>query len=443
MKSLNALVGTTAANSLTLYPDSFTSLIQNNSSANVAMGKALINSQHRYLLQKYFNNESSYSITTIGANVVTLTAKPAIADTSATLSYQWAFPSTISIASFSDGEQRNVTFTKGSTAISWSNGLVGSKFLLTNTVLSGATTAILSTPWASTTGSYLIQFSDGETKTVTLTANSTAVSWTGGLSSTVQAYIYTSINTTSLGVGGVQTYKLPPDYSKLKTGTLTIGSLKWTPTEILSRQEWDNLNVFPYYADIPNNFFIYNNQFSLWPIPSTTGNIISFNYKRRVPDLSLDDAIAGTVSVSVNGTTVTGSGTGWIPTVSNNNESRWIQFAQPTGDNLWYQVQSVDSATSLTLYDAYYGTTAISGGSYILGQMPLLVEDFQDMIIYGALMIYFSSIVSDDDKYKKFKALYDDRLELLSEYAGSKTVNVNLSRRGYYQNPNLYNQNIG
>jgi len=440
MKSLTQLVGTTASNSSTLYPDSFTSKSLNNTAQNVAFGKAEINNQHRYLLQKYFNNESSYSITTIGANVLTITANLAVGDIAATLSVAWVPPSTISTVTFSDGEQRQVTFIKGSTTITWQNGIVGTKFLTTNPILAAATSATLQSAWNFPTGSYGIVFSDGETKTVTLTLGSTAVSWSGGLSANVQAFIYTSTITTSIAVGGVQTYKLPPDYSKLKTGTLTIGSLKWTPTEIVSRQEWDKLNVFPYYADIPNNFFIYNNQFSLWPIPSSTGNIISFNYKRRVPDLSLDDVTAGTVTVAVGATTVTGVATGWTPSTSIN-ESRWIQF--PTGDNLWYQVQSVDSATSLTLYDPYYGSTAVTGGIYTLGQMPLLMEDFHDMLVYGALMSYFSTIVRDADKFADAEKQYNLRLELLTEYAGSKTVNVNLSRHRNYQNPNSYPQNIG
>src|ERR1035437_4372863 len=139
MKSLTQLVGTTASNSSTLYPDSFTSKSLNNTAQNVAFGKAEINNQHRYLLQKYFNNESTYSITTIGANVLTITTGLAVGDISATLTYAWGLPSISTSVTFSDGEQRQVSFIKGSTAITWQNGLVGTKFLLTSTVLSAAT----------------------------------------------------------------------------------------------------------------------------------------------------------------------------------------------------------------------------------------------------------------------------------------------------------------
>ncbi len=442
MRSTTSLIGTTASNSPTLYPSSFTSLSLNNTAANVALGLELINNQQRYLLQKYFSNEASYSITTIGGTSITLTASPAINSVSATLAFAWPYQSVNALVPFSDGEQRTVSFTNNSTAITWQGGIQGSKFYTTNTISAGATTATLLTPWVASTGSYLIQFSDGETKTVTLTANSSALSWSGGLSGSVQAYFNTSIIATTATVGGIQEYRLPPDYSKLKTETLTIGSLKWTPREILTREEWDNLNVFPYYADIPSNYFIYNNKFQIWPIPATTGNVITFNYKRRIPDLSLADYSTGNVSVSNGGLTVTGSGTTWVLTMNSVSESRYIQFAQPTGDNLWYQIQSVDSTTSLTLMQPYQGVTIASSTTYVIGQMPIIMEDFHDMLVYGALMVYFSSIVSDAEKYKQFKALYDERLELLAEYAGSKTIHVNLGRKANMMNPNLFQNNI-
>ena len=431
----------------TLYGD----ITGNTSPANLARGAYLANIEQKYLLQKYFNNEETFSITTIGSVNLTLTAVPVLGATSATLTYAWSNPSTQATVTFSDGEQRLVTFKNGSTAITWQNGLVGTKFLLTAGVAAAATSATLATAWAYTTGTYTIQFSDGETKSVTLTAGSTAVSWIGGLSSTVSAFIFTSINTVAIGFGGVQTYKLPADYSKLKTGTLTIGSLKWTPTEVTSREEWDRLNVFPYYADIPSHFFIWNNQFQLWPIPATTGNVITFNYKRRVPDLSIADVVGTegvTASVTNGSTTVTLAGITIMPTNNSVGESRWIQFAPTTaaatsGDNLWYQIQSVDTTTSITLSQPYQGTSVTNSITWTIGQMPVLMEDFQDMLVWKPIIFYFSSIVDNKTKREEFEGLYQEKLILLNEYGGSKTVNVNLSRKVISRNPNLYGQNFG
>lgn len=423
----------------TTLQTNFGTLSQNTSTANLAFGAMLMNIEQRYLLQKYFSNEASFTITTIGSTTQAVTSAPIIGAVSATLAVSWAFPSCVTSVTFSDGEVRNVSFTNGSTAIAWQGALTGTQFTLTSTVAAAATTATLSTAWVASTGSYLIQFSDGEQKTVTLTSGSTSLSWSGGLSATVNAYFNTSVMTTSLSVGGVQSYRLPSDYSKLKTGTLTIGNLKWTPKEVLSRQEWDELNVFPYYADIPNNFFIYQNKFNLWPIPSTTGNIITFNYQRRIPDLSIADyTTPGTVSVTNGSNTVAGVATSFIATTNSVSESRWIQFAQPTGDNLWYQIASVDSTTGITLYSPYQGITVSGSSTYTIGQMPILLEDFQDMLLWKALSVYFTSIVDNPKKRAEYEDLYKNKLLLLEEYCGTKTVNVNLGRRQINRNPNLY-----
>ena len=429
----------------------FGDLSGNTSTANLSRAAYLANIEQRYLLQKFFNNEETFTITTIGAVNLTVTAVPVLGATSATLSYAWSYPSTTSVVTFSDGEQRNVIFKNVSTAITWTNGLIGTKFNLTAVVLAAATSATLANAWAGTTGTYTIQFSDGETKSVVLTNGSAAITWAGGLVANVGSFIFTSVCTTAIAVGGVQEYKLPADYSKLKTGTLTIGSLKWTPTEVTSREEWDRLNVFPYYADIPSHFFIWNNKFQLWPIPATSGNIISFNYKRRIPDLSIADVVGGagvTASVTNGSTTVTVAGVSLMPTNNSIGESRWIQLAPTTaaatsGDNLWYQIASVDSTTSITLSQPYQGTTVTNSITWTIGQMPVLMEDFQDMLLWKPLMNYYGSIVDNKTKYSEYKNNYDEKMELLKEYGGSKTVNVNLCRKTYSRNPNLYGQNFG
>lgn len=428
--------------SFTEQQTQFGDLSGNAATDNLARGAKLANQEHRYLLQKFFSNETSYSIPTIGGNTYYVTAAPAVGAVSATLAVAWASPTATISTTFSDGEVRNVLYTYLSTAITWQVPLTGTTFNLTANVSSGATTATLETAWATATQTSTTLFTDGESKSVTFTLNSTTISWAGGLTSTVGDSVQTSVMTTAISIGGAQFYRMPPNYSKLKTITITVGNLQWTLNEIRSREEWDRLNVFPYFANIPQSFFIFpggdhNGKIGIWPIPSSTGNIVTFNYKFRTPDLSLADYSMGTVSVTNGGTTVTGVGTTWVVTTNAGSESRWIKIAQNAGDNLWYQVASVDTTTSLTLYQPYQGIT-VSGGTHTLGQMPLLAEDFQDMLIYRPLMFYYASIVKDKEREEMYKALYADKLEMLKEYSGSNTVNVNLSPRPIGKNPNLY-----
>lgn len=263
----------------------------------------------------------------------------------------------------------------------------------------------------------------------------------------LEKYFFNEYSSTILTVTDQQFYDLPYDYSKLKTGTITVGELKWTPIEVLSRIDWDKLNVFPYYSDIPNNFFIYNNQLAFWPIPSTTGNTITFNYKRRVTDLTFADYVTGTVSATNGSATITGLATGfqanYIPSSGSVlNLNLWIKITPPLGDGNWYQIESIQSATSLTLVNTYQGGNT-SGASFIIGQMPLLLEDYHDLLVYRPLMIYFSSIAPNDNKKKEFEGLYNAGIKMLDDYAGSKTVNVNLRGQINTINPNSYPSSIG
>lgn len=263
----------------------------------------------------------------------------------------------------------------------------------------------------------------------------------------LEKYFFNEKDTTIPTVTQQQFYNLPYNYSILKTITITDGNLKWTPTEIFTREDWDRLNVFPYYSDIPSNFFIYNGQIGIWPIPSSSSNTITFNYKIRVPDLSFTDYSTGTVTTTNASTTITGSGTGflanYLPSAGSVlNLNLWIRIPAPSGDGNWYQISSIESATSLTLVNTYQGGTK-SGATYTIGQMPLLLEDYHDLLAYRPLTIYFNSINHDGEKLKVYQELYNEGIAKLDSYAGKKTVQVNLRNRINTTNPNAYPQSIG
>ena len=101
------------------------------------------------------------------------------------------------------------------------------------------------------------------------------------------------------------------------------------------------------------------------------------------------------------------------------------------------------STTTATLYGPYPGKLPITSQVCNIGQMPLLAEDFQDLLAYRPLMIYFSSINKDPDKASQFKDLYQEKLKQLAEYSGSNLVNVNLGRRPINSNPNLFGSSFG
>lgn len=375
-----------------------TTLAQNTSAANQSMLSILLDEQHRLLIQKYFDNERTYTTTTVGSQSLTLTTPLTVGATSATLTTAWAYPTALYLVTFSDNEQQMVQFTYNSTAVTWVSPLIGSA-------------------------------------------------------------------TNLISLVGVAAYDLGTYISKLTNMTVTIGQLKYQPIPVMTRQDWDLINTLPYNSDIPAYFFIYNNQVNIFPIPATTGYIISFNYKTRVPDLTYAwnadwsawtpgntplDYANGTIGMTQGSTAVTGSGTSWgttgkLPTgVDLTFALLYLKATPPKGDGYWYQIQSFTSDITLTLINPVVNAPNIaSGASYVIGQLPLLFEDFQLAIVYGALMTYYSSIVPDGERFKQYQALYQTRTQAMEEYIGTKTQNVNLGQSPAQVNNNLFVNGIG
>lgn len=375
--------------SFTKLKRQFKDLSQNSSSANDTLAGTLINQQHKYLLLKFFDNERTFTMTTIGPQTLTM----------------------------------NVT--SGTTA-----------------VISGGTTATLSAVWPTTAIStqQLVVFTNGEQRTVNFNQGSATITW--------QSPLTTSASTTASCVG-VQSYPLPANVSKVKNATITIGQLVYTPAPVSSVQEWTKLNALPYTSSIPAYFFIYQNQLNFWPIPSATGEIITLNCQVNVPDMTYEDyTTPGTIAsggMVVGSNRVVGSSTTWTSTFPANVD---LTFANlflianpPYGDGLPYQIQSFTNGTTAVLTKPVVYAPNISGsGTMLIGQYPLLAQDFHDAIVYGALRIYFSSIVKDPDRYQLYNTLFTEKLHLMEFYLATKSVNVDLSTTPVLTNPNLFYQ---
>lgn len=444
MRSFTSLVGTTTAGA---NPGSFCDFTQNNSSVNVSLGKLLVNQQHRYYLQKYFDTERTYSTLTIGAEDIVLSASPAVGTIIGTLTVAWPDITCQQLVVFGSGEQRTVTFTQNSTNIFWQTGLYGVQYTTTAVIPNGATSATLSTAWTGTTGALTSYFSDGSSKSITYTASSTAITWAGGITGDVEASVRTFRSDTTISTQGVQGYPLTANISKIKNSTITVGQLVYTPAPVQSIGEWTRLNAIPYAANYPAYYYIYGNVLYFMPIPSTSGNLISFNYQARVADMTYADygASAGTIAVTAGSNAITGTTTSWNTTgtyplnVDLSFANLMIAGTPPKGDGLWYPIQRFTSDTALQLNLPIVNTPTASGQSYVIGQFPLLHEDFHDILVYSALKIYYSSIVKDEGRYKEYTDLTDRREDLMKAYLGTKSVeSVDLGVKPYQMNPNLF-----
>ncbi len=241
---------------------------------------------------------------------------------------------------------------------------------------------------------------------------------------------------TTTTVSQQQFYNLPPQFRKMIDVTVTIGSVVWTTKPCPNREYWDNLNVITFYQDFPSFHFIYNgNQVGIWPIPASAGNTITMNYQVRQRNLGVADYTTGTVAVTSGSPNITFSGS----SLAANMAGRWINFAFPTGDNNWYQISTVNTgAGTAVLMNNYTGTTG-SGITFTIGDVPMLPEDYQDLPLYRALEVYYTSLVPDKNRAAVWKKLYDDGYAQLEQDYGQKTTSPVLTdTEAPVYNPNLF-----
>ena len=250
--------------------------------------------------------------------------------------------------------------------------------------------------------------------------------------------------TTTISTVAAQQYvNIPANTERVVSVLVTIGTQQYTPVSIASREEWNLINQSTStQSNTPEFYFVENGRLYFFPTPSsTTSNAVSLTHRIRVSDLSLADYTTGNVSDVTNGaTTVTGSGTTWTSAMA----GRWLKItptstAAASGDNLWYEISSVASTTSLTLTRAYLGVTISANTAYTIGEVSLLPEAYQDLPLHKALSVYFTSVQPEAGRASAYLQMYQDGLARLTSDNGNRDMNpvIDYGVERPYINPNL------
>lgn len=218
-------------------------------------------------------------------------------------------------------------------------------------------------------------------------------------------------------VADQQYYQMPEDCIRPKSITITIGSVTYPLTEVADEQQWQLLNMRTTTADRPSHYYVRgNDEFGIYPIPATsTASAGKLAYERRVRDMSADDYTTGTITLTNNSATVTGSGT----TFTAQMVGRYLRANDPSGDGMWYKIASYVSATEVTLEQTYSGTTTASL-NYTIGELPDIPEEYHESLVDYACFRYYLRR-RDRGEAKDFKALYENALEECRGNYSSKT----------------------
>lgn len=230
-------------------------------------------------------------------------------------------------------------------------------------------------------------------------------------------------------------YKYPADFKSFREAYIQVGAQKWTLQELKTREQYDTVTFIQYTSDIPQYIYLdeTTKQFFIFPTPASNDNTIVFNYLYSLVDLEMED-------ITVNATVTSGSSTVTVasPVLTEGySVNGYFKISLNNGgDGIWYPISQIVDTTTLTLSNNYTGTSGTL--SCTIGQMPYIDKDFHDILVYRALRVYHGSINKDTEKYQMYKALEDEIEEKLNEFAGNKSMGVDLAVDKPVFNPNNF-----
>lgn len=220
----------------------------------------------------------------------------------------------------------------------------------------------------------------------------------------------TELQATTDCVASQRNYQAPPDCNWVKTMVLIDGNTRTPILPIDSDLQWEVLRSNPQTGK-PTNFHfrprfgIGGGIIELNPIPSSSNYDIELTYEANERDLSKVEYTTGTIAVTNNSATVTGSGT----TFAADMVGRYLIITSDGAQRLAYRIKQVGSTTSITLENVYHGTTA-SGLSYKIFEAFALPEDIHMLPIYYAEWHWWDTR-GNAQKAGRFEKLYSRGLE--------------------------------
>lgn len=244
---------------------------------------------------------------------------------------------------------------------------------------------------------------------------------------------------TTTSVAGQNNYQLPQYFRKPRTAKVTIDSDDYIMQEIINPETFDGItrDADDIESDFSNYFHIREGEILIYPTFSTSGQTITvlglFKPEKFVNDT---DYNTGTVSVTSGSATVTGSGTTFTSQTDNDNLNIIINDRS-------YRVATIDSATQLTLESNFNGTTG-SGLSYTLADVPILPEEYQDLLWILPTLEYYSMDREDSKMYQMLEAKKNEiEGRLIASTKRKSTSNVVDRMKDRVKNINFYPESIG
>lgn len=240
---------------------------------------------------------------------------------------------------------------------------------------------------------------------------------------------------TDLTVDGTYSYPLPYNCDKIHTVKVTIGTVDYVVKEFpMDENQWIAMrggttsnaeSAYPVY------FFVKRNTIEFYPTPSTSAYTITYRYKKTVKDMTASDFTTESIKTATVGSTaiVGNTGTTWTAAMV----GRYLRI---TDDGIWYEISAVPTSETITLAREFAGTAVVAGtAAYIIGEMSMLPEDYQDTPVNYALWQYYLQ-KKDLNMADRYKQNWLENLLDLKQSGGNQTTSGVLEEDVVLNDPN-------
>ncbi len=211
-----------------------------------------------------------------------------------------------------------------------------------------------------------------------------------------------------VSVDGTAEYQLNIDCEKITHVEMQqSSSVKHHPTVIEDPAFWDYLRELnASESDVTQ--YVYQTgprTVSLWPTPATSALTIRVRGRKKVKDMTAADYTTGTILTWANGDDdITGTTTVWTSAMTG-------RFIRVTSDGMWYEILSRSANTAIKTVKNFEGTSIAAGSeAYTIGEMSVLPEGHEDVILWRALAIYYDQN-NNPEKSDRYWKRYDGGYE--------------------------------
>jgi len=239
---------------------------------------------------------------------------------------------------------------------------------------------------------------------------------------------------TYTSVASQQDYDPPYNAARLEGVSVYVGGVWYAPQEVRSGEAWRKLNAVTVTSDIPNYWYVSNRtkKWSLFPIPSSSGNTMVLKFLKKIRDYSAADYTTGTITTTANSTAIVGDTTVWTKRMI----GRYIQItsADTIIGDYWFEITDVIDATHLTVRELV--PVAVTGASYTIAEMIPLPDGFEDIPLWYALDLYYQ-MREAPVLAREYERMWKESLEELEGRDARSSVDI-LKKQGklYPTNPN-------